>query len=118
MVGDLPQFPLPQQASPWGAQKLRRWSTREDIGPQVNRKSDAQQLKDAAMEAIRLQGPLSESYTQMGPLVGTTTIVGQWRWSQRASSDKPVKGEVRRRRGRAIASAYEADMEGVKLALG
>ena len=78
-LGDLPRFPLPPQASPWGAQKVRRWSTREDICPQVNRKSDAQQLKDAAMEAIRLQGPLSGSYTQMGPLVGTTTIVGQWR---------------------------------------
>ena len=116
-LGDLPRLPLPAQAPPWSARKVCRWSTRADIGPNVGRSSSAQQLKDAALEAIRLQGPFEWTIYTDGTPGGDNHDSGAAAVVTKGPPDKLMLGEVRKRRGRALASAYEAEVEGVKLAL-
>ena len=95
-----------------------RWSARVDIGIQSSGGADPQRLKEAALEVIRLQGPFEWTIYTDGTPGGDNHDSGAAAVATQGPPDQFVRGAVRRRRGRAIASSYEAEVEGVKLALG
>ena len=116
-LGDLPRLPRPPAAPPWGTQKRGRWVTRADIGPDSSKGADDQQLKQAALDTMRQQGLFEWTIYTDGTPGGDDHDSGAAAVVTTGPPDKLVMGEVRRRRGVALASAYEAEVEGVKLVL-
>ena len=117
-LGDLPRLPIPPQTPPWGTREVRRWSTRTDMAPVGSRGERSRlQLREIAIEAIRLQGPFEWIIYTDGTPGGDNHDSGAAAVVTRGPPDKPVREEVRRRRGRAFASSYEAEVEGLKLAV-
>jgi len=116
-LGVLPRLPRPPAAPPWGIQKLKRWSTRADIGPEGSRGADTQILKTAALQSMTRQGPFEWTIYTDGTPGGDGHDSGAAAVVTRGPPDAPELGDVRRRRGGALASTYEAEVEGLKLAL-
>ena len=98
-LGVLPRLPRPPAAPPWGIQKLKRWSTRADIGPEGSRGADTQILKTAALQSMTRQGPFEWTIYTDGTPGGDGHDSGAAAVVTRGPPDAPELGDVRRRRG-------------------
>jgi len=77
----------------------------------------SEELVKVVLEAVGCHGPFEWTIFSDGTPGGINHDSGSAAVVTRGSLDQPERVEVRRRRGRVVASSYEAEVEGVKLAV-
>jgi ribonuclease HI len=115
-LGGFPRLNLPVQEPPWLCPVERRWSVRADMSVNT-RDLTSPQLFEVALEEVGCHGPFEFTIYSDGTPGDMRHDSGAAAVVTRGTLRNPEKVEIRRRRGRAIASAYEAEVEGLKLAV-
>ena len=95
---------------------LRGWSARAELSAGCNNFSSSQ-LREIALEVVGRLGPFEWIIYSDGTPGGMNHDSGAAAVVTRGSIEQPVRVEVMRRRGRSVASAYEAEVEWLKLAV-
>jgi ribonuclease HI len=116
-LSNLPRAPFPLLRPPWGGARTRRWTACADIRPCFAAGAPADQRRKMTIDHIKARGPYEWSiYTD-----GTPGDFGRDSGAAAVVCTGPPDGivvkAVRRRRGGVLSSPYEAELEGLRLAL-
>ena len=116
-LNKLPRTRFSPPQPPWGGARTRRWSTFVDTRPSLAVGATTEQRRRAGIESIKAHGPC-EYYIYTD---GTPGDLGRDSGAAAVICSGPPEGmEVRavsRRRGGVVPSSYEAEVEGLRLAL-
>ena len=115
-LGDLVRLPLPSPDPPWLHSKREMWRIGKMLPINKAKLTNTQQ-RSVVCDSIGGQGPFEYTMYSDGTPWGKDHDSGAATVVTTGTIDKPVKIKVCRRRGWRNASAFEAEVEGLKLAV-
>ena len=114
---DQTRAPFPQPKPPWGGEPVRRWIALTDTRPSAAACPTEEKRREAAVAHIEAIGPFEWSIYTDGTPGGIGEDSGAAAVICGGPPDSIVRKAVRRRRGGGNVSAFEAELDGLRLAL-